>query len=51
VKIVVTTPTGHVGSRVARVLIQAGARLTLLARHPRGSTGPLASKRMSLMLI
>jgi uncharacterized protein YbjT (DUF2867 family) len=33
VKIVVTTPTGHVGSRVARLLIQAGVRPTLLARH------------------
>ena len=33
-KIVVTTPTGHVGSRVARMLIQAGVRPTLLARHP-----------------
>jgi uncharacterized protein YbjT (DUF2867 family) len=34
VKIVVTAPTGHVGSRVARMLIQAGVRPTLLARHP-----------------
>jgi uncharacterized protein YbjT (DUF2867 family) len=34
VKVVVTTPTGHVGSRVARLLIQAGMRPTLLARHP-----------------
>jgi uncharacterized protein YbjT (DUF2867 family) len=34
VKIVVTTPTGNVGSRVARMLIQAGVRPTLLARHP-----------------
>jgi uncharacterized protein YbjT (DUF2867 family) len=34
VKVVVTTPTGHVGSRAARVLIQAGVRPTLLARHP-----------------
>jgi uncharacterized protein YbjT (DUF2867 family) len=34
VKIVVTTPAGHVGSRAARVLIQAGVRPTLLARHP-----------------
>jgi uncharacterized protein YbjT (DUF2867 family) len=34
VKIVVTTPTGHVGSRVARLLIQAGVRPTLLARQP-----------------
>jgi uncharacterized protein YbjT (DUF2867 family) len=34
VKIAVTTPTGHVGSRVARLLIQAGIRPTLLARDP-----------------
>jgi uncharacterized protein YbjT (DUF2867 family) len=34
VKIVVTTPTGHVGSRAARLLIQAGVRPTLLARYP-----------------
>jgi len=33
-RIVVTTPTGHVGSRVVRVLLQAGARPTLLARNP-----------------
>lgn len=33
-KIVVTAPTGHVGSRVARLLVQAGVRPTLLARHP-----------------
>lgn len=31
-KIVVTTPTGHVGSRVTRLLVQAGVRPTLLAR-------------------
>jgi uncharacterized protein YbjT (DUF2867 family) len=42
VKIAVTTPTGNVGSRVAQLLIQAGARPTLLARHP---------GRMSLKLI
>jgi uncharacterized protein YbjT (DUF2867 family) len=34
VKIVVTTPTGHVGSRVVQLLLQAGARPTLLARSP-----------------
>jgi uncharacterized protein YbjT (DUF2867 family) len=34
VKIVVTTPAGHVGSRVVRLLIQAGVRPTLLTRHP-----------------
>ena len=33
-KIVVTTPTGHVGSRVVRLLLQAGVRPTLLMRHP-----------------
>jgi uncharacterized protein YbjT (DUF2867 family) len=33
-KIVVTTPTGHVGSRVVQLLLQAGVRPTLLARHP-----------------
>ncbi len=33
-KIVVTTPAGNVGSRVARMLLQAGVRPTLLARHP-----------------
>jgi uncharacterized protein YbjT (DUF2867 family) len=33
-KIVVTTPTGNVGTRVVRLLIQAGARPTLLLRHP-----------------
>ncbi|MCY1059605.1 NAD(P)H-binding protein [Nannocystis sp. SCPEA4] len=30
--IVVTTPTGHVGSRVTRMLVQAGERPTVLAR-------------------
>jgi uncharacterized protein YbjT (DUF2867 family) len=34
VKIVVTTPAGHVGSRVVRLLLQAGVRPTLLARRP-----------------
>lgn len=33
-KIVVTTPGGHVGSRVTQLLIQAGVRPTLLTRHP-----------------
>jgi uncharacterized protein YbjT (DUF2867 family) len=32
--IVVTTPTGHVGSRVVQLLLQAGVRPTLLARNP-----------------
>jgi uncharacterized protein YbjT (DUF2867 family) len=34
VKVVVTTPAGHVGSRVTQLLIQAGVRPTLLTRHP-----------------
>ena len=33
-KVVVTTPAGHVGSRVVQLLIQAGVRPTLLTRHP-----------------
>jgi uncharacterized protein YbjT (DUF2867 family) len=33
-KIVVTTPTGRVGSRVTRLLLQAGVRPTLLLRNP-----------------
>ncbi|GHD20661.1 NmrA family NAD(P)-binding protein [Nocardiopsis kunsanensis] len=33
-KIVVTTPTGNVGSRVVRLLLQAGMRPTLLLRDP-----------------
>ncbi|MGH3916011.1 MAG: NAD(P)H-binding protein [Pseudonocardiaceae bacterium] len=33
-KIVVTTPTGHVGSRVVQLLLQAGVRPTLLLRDP-----------------
>ena len=34
-KVVVTTPAGHVGSRVAQLLIQAGVRPTSdLARIP-----------------
>src|SRR5688572_27915025 len=33
-KIVVTTPTGRVGARVARLLLQAGIRPTLLLRDP-----------------
>ncbi|MEV6670006.1 NAD(P)H-binding protein [Streptomyces sp. NPDC051162] len=32
--IVVTTPTGHVGSRVVRLLIQAGVRPRVLVRDP-----------------
>ncbi len=33
-RIVVTTPTGNVGSRVVRLLLQAGATPVLLLRHP-----------------
>jgi uncharacterized protein YbjT (DUF2867 family) len=33
-KIVVTTPTGRVGSRVVRLLLQAGLRPTVLLRDP-----------------
>lgn len=33
-RIVVTTPTGHVGSRVVRLLLQAGVRPTVLLRDP-----------------
>ncbi len=33
-KIVVTTPTGKVGARVVRLLLQAGERPTLLVRDP-----------------
>ncbi len=33
-KIVVTTPTGQVGSRVVRLLVQAGVRPTALVRDP-----------------
>ncbi|MEU7813252.1 NAD(P)H-binding protein [Pseudonocardia sp. NPDC049154] len=33
-RIVVTAPTGHVGSRVVQLLLQAGARPTLLVRDP-----------------
>lgn len=33
-KIVLTTPTGRVGSRVLRLLLQAGVRPTLLLRDP-----------------
>ena len=39
-KIVVTTPTGNVGSRVTRLLLQAGVRPTLLLRDPSKLDGP-----------
>ncbi|MYR58510.1 NAD(P)H-binding protein, partial [Streptomyces sp. SID625] len=32
--VVVTTPTGHVGSRVVRLLLQAGVRPRVLVRDP-----------------
>lgn len=32
--IVITTPTGHIGTRVTQLLIQAGVKPTLLARNP-----------------
>jgi len=33
-KVVTTTPTGHVGSRVVQLLLQAGVRPTVLVRDP-----------------
>ena len=33
-RIVVTTPTGNVGSRVLRLLVQAGVRPVALLRDP-----------------
>ena len=32
--IVITTPTGHIGSKLAEKLLDAGAEVTLLARNP-----------------
>ena len=42
-KIVVTTPTGKVGSRVVHLLVQAGVRPTLLLRDPSKLDRELAS--------
>jgi uncharacterized protein YbjT (DUF2867 family) len=42
-KVVVTAPAGHVGSRVVRLLIQAGVRPTLLTRNP-GRLDPATSE-------
>ena len=42
-KIVVTTPTGKVGSRVVHLLVQAGVRPTLLLRDPAKLDRELAS--------
>jgi uncharacterized protein YbjT (DUF2867 family) len=33
-KIVVTTPTGHIGSRLANILIDRNSEVTVIARHP-----------------
>lgn len=33
-RIAVTTPTGNVGSRIVRLLVQAGVRPVLLLRDP-----------------
>ena len=43
-KIVVTTPTGKVGSRVVRLLLQAGVRPTLLLRDPSKLDRDLAAR-------
>jgi uncharacterized protein YbjT (DUF2867 family) len=34
VKITVTTPTGHIGSRLCSILLDHGTELTVIARHP-----------------
>jgi uncharacterized protein YbjT (DUF2867 family) len=47
-KVVVTTPAGNVGSRVVRLLIQAGVRPTLLARHP-SRIDPAARERADVV--
>jgi uncharacterized protein YbjT (DUF2867 family) len=47
-KVVVTAPTGHVGSRVVRLLIQAGVRPTVLARRP-ARLDPSASERAEVV--
>jgi uncharacterized protein YbjT (DUF2867 family) len=47
-KIVVTAPAGHVGSRVVRLLIQAGIRPVLLARH-RGRVDPATRERADVV--
>lgn len=33
-RIVVTTPTGHIGSKLTNILLDRGAEVTLIARHP-----------------
>lgn len=47
-KIVVTEPAGNVGSRVVRLLIQAGARPVLVARHP-GRVDPATRERADVV--
>ncbi|PSK93651.1 uncharacterized protein YbjT (DUF2867 family) [Murinocardiopsis flavida] len=47
-KIVVTTPTGHVGSRVVRLLLQAGERPTLLLRDA-GRLDPATRDRVDVV--
>ncbi len=47
-KVVVAAPAGHVGSRVVQLLIQAGVRPTLLARHP-GRLDPAARERADVV--
>jgi uncharacterized protein YbjT (DUF2867 family) len=48
VKVVVTTPAGQVGSRVVRLLLQAGVRPTLLARRP-ARLDPATSERADVV--
>ena len=33
-KIAVTTPTGHIGSKLANILLDCKSDVTLIARHP-----------------
>lgn len=47
-RIVVTTPTGNVGSRVARLLVQAGVRPVLLMRDP-GRLDPALQGRVEVV--
>ena len=47
-KVVVTTPAGRVGSRVVRLLIQAGVRPTLLSRNP-GRIDPATSEHADVV--
>jgi uncharacterized protein YbjT (DUF2867 family) len=49
-KVVVTTPAGHVGSRVVRLLIQAGVRPMLLTRHP-DRLGPATIERADVIAV